>query len=292
MEFLRDSSVPDYYKEIIGSKCRFCGSDLVVNDTRTLVKCSNPQCPRKIAGSIRTALSTAGIKGYGTTACLSMVAMNRYASMIDFYERPPLELVTDVDCMKSRINRLDDAVRALFIPGFGENATKLFSCYTCMNSFLDSCTTYGTSETEVMSVFGNGQLSQNIFEIVEEQMIDFYRVDDVFALDEEKLSQINYDVDICVTGSVNSEYLRSKHVNISTRDQLVMFLNQQFSKYGYRFALKSSVTSSVSFVVCDSDADSGTTKAKQGRQRGILVTTDMLLASIAKHINENGDKDG
>lgn len=288
MEFLKESNVPEYYKNIIGDSCRFCDSDFIVNETRTVVKCSNPKCPRKIAGSIKAILTQDGVKGYGVTTCLNMIRNNSYTSTMDFFETPPAELAQEVKNIKDKIFRLDDAVRALYIPGFDENASKLFSNYGCMEDFLEQVDEYGTSELEISAAFGQGALGQNIFEIVEDNMEEFYRLDNVFGIDRESTNKLQYDIDICVTGGVYSTYLISKGVTVSTRAQLVSYLNKSFSHLGYRFNLKSSVTESVSFVVCDGDGDSNSTKAKAGRNKGILVTTDGLLAALARHMKENG----
>lgn len=288
MEYFSESTVPQYYKDITGLTCKFCGSPYIVNETRAIVKCSNPFCTRRIAGSMKSVINTIGVKGYGIESCLTIARTKNYQSILDFFEYPPIELKEEITALITRTRRLDDAVKLMFIPEFDENASKLFSQYSCMEEFLDIFEQEGTLDFEIMSVFGTGKLYENIATIVYQYLDEFYRVDGIFGFDPEELSQISADIDICVTGEVNSEYLKSKGLTVRHRDQLINFLNDSFNQYGYRFNLKKSVTSTVSFVVCDSE-DSSSSKSRAGKAKGILVTTDQLLASIANHIHKNGE---
>lgn len=288
-EFLETSDVPQYYRDITGHTCKFCGQPIVTNENRTIVRCLNPQCPRKIAGCIDAITADLGIKGVGPATAANYVSIYHYKKITDFFMNPPCELKSVIEDYIAGINTLDAAVLALHLPGFKEQSVSFFSKYTTMEEVLraiDENKEYVWGA--FADVFGWGVTADNMVENFYNYYDELCDIDSIFPLVKLDLSDIKYNICICVSGRPNSTLMaKTTGVGKQTKSLLTDFLNASFGDAGFRFYRKTSYSSEVDFLISDLGED--TEKIRRARSDGKLITSDQLIAGIYCKIKKGED---
>lgn len=288
-EFLKESNVPDVYKKITGDKCKFCLSDLIVNENRTVVKCPNHKCPKKIASCINKITTEMGIKGIGKEKSMEYVKAYGYKRVTDFLMTPPIGMELEMEKYIKNSKNITQAVQRLYIPKMGERVSKLFDGYTKMDDFLSSIDMHKDYIWGVVSdAYGYGGLYEEVLEAVYNNIDELYNIDCIFT----HISERNYSVrtmNICITEKINSRILEKvKGYASPSKEEFINILNSLFNELGIAFNLKKSVTNEVSAVLHDGSGE--TIKTREGARRGILMTSDELLGKLLDRIGEENNK--
>lgn len=285
-EYLKGSDVPQKYIDLSGTECKFCGSPIIVNERRTVVKCSNPHCIRKISGCIDDITTKAGIKNVGEATCLAYVRENKYEKITDFLKNPPSDIADYIHTDMKKIQTLTDAVTYLCLPGLKEKISKLTDKFQTMEELLSKFETEDSSYwKEFGEIYQYGKDYSNLIYSFFSYIEDMYEIDNLFPqLKQEANKQIAIKINICITEHISSQLIRKQFGINPSKDTFVSILNKMFSPYGITFIKKSSVTSDTNYVV--SDGPGNTTKGRIGRERGILITSDELILRVINAIKE------
>lgn len=231
-------------------------------------------------------LRQAGIKNYGIESCINFIRRCNYKNVGDFLLQPVYEVAEPLRDYISDIQTFADAVQFFNIPGLKENIRKLTENYNSLDSLLAEAESnidyiWGLFD----NVYGEGITNDKLVETFISHLEDFYVIPKVFT----GIGDIPDDIEmhsfnICISESVQSKYLYNQGITNVSKEEFVKILNSNFKKHGFSFTEKKSVTRDVDFVV--HDGTRMTTKARAGKERGILITSDNLISWVLHIIKE------
>lgn len=285
-EFILDSDVPQVYKDITGHTCKFCNEELVVNENRTIVKCPNPKCPKRIAESINAITTNIGIKGIGPEVSMSYVREYGYRKVTDFFIKPPYEIREAVNEYALSIRSVTEAVMSLCIPKLKEKTALVFGDYNSMEEFFEDIDRHPDYIWGVLiDIFSYGGNYLEMLETLINNMDDLFMVDGIFKGITPKRAD-NEEILILISEKPNSNLLYNVYGVRPDKKDFVKRLNEMFNDYGYSFISKDSFSRSVDYVV--HDGNGRTEKAKKGKEAGKLVTSDQLIMTFMNELIRKG----
>lgn len=264
--------IPESFFSYIPDTCPCCGQPMFISRSRTVLKCKNPSCVRKVAFQADALLKDLGIKGYGPVSLENYCSTFHINSILDFIRKPPPPFNL-IELMQEKNPTFTQLVAMLHIPNFGTKAFKLFDGY---NSYMEFINALAASEDgmQFMHARVNGdETLAVIIEILHDYMDCLKGITSLVTV----RSKSDNVILIQITGHVLN--VRSEDGSSLTKDEYINVLNNIGIKGGYEFRM-SSALQSVKFIVADTP--SNTRKYRIGQERGVLVTSDKLLASISR----------
>lgn len=139
-----NTNLPEEFLSIIPSNCRVCDSDMIINETLTSLKCSNPRCNSKFKMRIKAICKDNDIKGFGEAAIEGFLDMYNPSSPMNIFELQlgmPLgegigegrsnEIISQLAKIRdSREYLLWELVKMQHLPGIQKSAQHVFKGFT------------------------------------------------------------------------------------------------------------------------------------------------------------------
>lgn len=264
--------IPESFLNYISDICPCCGQPMYISRSRTVLKCKNASCVRKVAFQADALLKDLGIKGYGPVSLENYCRDFHINSILDFIRKPPPPFNL-IELIQEKNPTFPQLVGMLHIPNFGTKAFKLFDGY---NSYMEFINALATSENSMQFLRARVSGDETLAVIIEilRDYTDCLKCITSFISVRNKSDRI---ISIQITGHVLN--VRAEDGSSLTKDEYISVLNNIGIKGGYEFRM-SSALQSVKFIVADTP--SNTRKYRIGQERGVLVTSDKLLASISQ----------
>lgn len=205
--------------------CRFCETELEVNDKRTFIRCPNTECPSLIAGQIYNWLSKVGVKNIGRKTIERICEVYQVDSVADIYKFEVVDLLK-VDRFADRsaeefirerdkITKLEDwkLLGSLSILGIGRSKSKeLLRRIRLKEIMILGLDDYTQFEKEFLALVASREL-KNFAEGTSKQLYDGLLLKKELIADLLEMFEVECtwaEVDksfvqkkICITGSLN-----------------------------------------------------------------------------------------
>lgn len=279
--------IPSAWHNLFSDHCIYCESDMVISDSLTVMKCSNPRCYRRIAGQVTNILSELGYKGWGNSKVYSYVKHNKITSPLEFILDPPYELST----LQSDISELNysyiQLIQLLNIPHLRERIPQLFKGIDTFEEYVTEVEKSGGLYSFCANRLGGSTLPTTIANTLAIYYPELACIHDIFPV----VKHASKVMLIAITGCIRNVTSEGKHL---TKDAYISVLNDLLRPAGLAVR-RSDALSSVSYIVADYPSSSA--KYRKGAERGILVTSDVLyqvceqLVAMCNKKGENTEND-
>ena len=274
--------IPEAFHPYFKDTCEWCEADMEINDACTILRCSNPNCYRRLGNQAAALLKDLGYKGYGPETLTDYCQYMGLSNILDFLCRPipPLEPLKDLNNLAPTFPTL---IEMLHIPNLGSKAHKIFARY---DSLIDAINDQGGLDgfyNYVVSTLG-GYISANQFI---QTLQNYLTVISDITKYVKVSSQASQVVLVEITGHITR--VRGDNGEPLTKDAYIRILNNIAKPVGVEF-LRSSKFTQLKFIIADSKSNSR--KYLIGAERGILVTSDALLDAINKMLESDSSTEG
>lgn len=122
--------IPDSYHELFSKYliCNdpYCESPLMINQNRTVMKCSNPNCPKILASRVLKLYVRFGILDFGVKSAYEWVIYNDIKNIADAYSKAPPSVQPAIRDWLDGYHTMGEILEMSVIPGIGTKANKLF----------------------------------------------------------------------------------------------------------------------------------------------------------------------
>lgn len=122
--------IPDSYHELFSKylTCNdpYCGAPLVINQNRTVMKCSNPNCQKILASRVLKLYVRFGILDFGIKSAYDWVIYNDIKNIADAYRKVPQSIQPTVRNWLDGYHTMGEILEMAVIPSIGTKANKLF----------------------------------------------------------------------------------------------------------------------------------------------------------------------
>ncbi len=263
--------IPESFFSYIPDTCPCCGQPMYISQSRTVLKCKNASCVRKVAFQADALLKDLGIKGYGPVSLENYCNTFHINSILDFIQKPPPPFNL-IELMQEKNPTFTQLVEMLHIPNFGTKAFKLFDGFNSYMEFIDALAASEDSMQFLRARVSGEETLAVVIDIMHDYTDSLKNITSLVTV-RNKSDNI---ILIQITGHVLN--VRAEDGSSLTKDEYITVLNNIGIKGGYEFRM-SSALQSVKFIVADTP--SNTRKYRIGQERGVLVTSDKLLASIS-----------
>lgn len=274
-EAMEINLIPEPWHSEVPTHCSSCGTELKVNSALTVLRCTNKECPRRIAKRILKLFDILGYKGWGEKTAETAAIALKYKSITDVIANPPppwFDIKADLQAKQYDYAQL---VKALAIPHFGEKALRLFSKYNNIEEFIEVIDKSNKSPVQFIAEELGGQIvAVNVYNIILEYLDELEKITELIT----PLPHISKVIPIAITGYISMTKFEDGRA--MTKDQYIDYLNSITMPFEIKFQ-RSDALKSVMFVVAD--APSNSHKYNIGRQRGILANSANLV-EVAKRL--------
>lgn len=267
--------IPEPWHEYFPDTCDYCHGDLVINEARTIMKCNNPECCRRVANQINDFLKDLGYKGYGPETLTGYCQMYQIKSILDFINSPPplMDLVEHLNNLNLSFPKL---IELLHLPYLGTKAYKLFEGYTDFRTFLEDMSGSSDPLEFIALKVGGIETAQQVRDILLQYWDVLYHITDSIVVS----APLETVVNIAITGHITEVNANGRSV---TKDEYVKYLNECVKARGMEFR-QSGALQSVRFIVADSVSNSR--KYKIGKMRNVLISSGTLLKLVEKMMDQ------
>jgi NAD-dependent DNA ligase len=236
--------LPAQFLAVLPKVCPYCGSDTVMTDSLTELKCSNARCGAKLSRRMATMLADLGIKGLGEAKCADFIearggrikspyALVEFAVGWEKAGRPALSTRQSVEFTggiveeikkKTRLS-LWEFVKVGNFPGIRDSARALFDGYENIESFYKDFRSKGDTQDARVAFVANklgiassdDKVSVKAVAIesqlisVESELMHYQRCFDII--------KVTKSVNICISRAVGSPY-ESKQDFVNTINEV------------------------------------------------------------------------
>lgn len=281
--------LPEVYHKYVPDDCKACGQDMVINRARTVMKCSNPKCIRRVSMIVVKCLGKLGVVGMGPATVIQHMLNHNQTRITEFLKDPPLAYRGAVkDALSKRVT-FAAAVNLLCIPQIQERSYVVFSTANSYDEFVAEAAKKGGIVPYLSSKLGGSGV---LVGTVQKQIFAYYRdlrdIPSVFNLRPANLEEIP----IAITGGVKAVVDGSGR-SYSKRD-FIDALNTLLEPQGKVFRLQQGVTRQTRILVADSNEHTGNyttalsyieAAERAGREPTIVITrSDFLLAQVQEDL--------
>lgn len=274
--------IPSAFHPYFADKCEWCGAPMQINDMCTILKCGNPGCYRRVGNQAAALLKDLGYKGYGPQTLTSYCTYMGISSILDFLLKPlpPLEPLKDLNNLNPTFPTL---LEMLHIPNLGSKAHKIFATYDSLVEAIEDKGGVDEFFTYVVSVMGGYESASQFIQTLQDYFDVICSITDYVKV----ASQAAQTILVEITGHITR--VRGDNGETLTKDAYIRALNNMARPLGIEF-VRSSKFTQLQFIIADSPSNSR--KYLIGAERGILVTSDNLLATVSKMLStENSQED-
>lgn len=268
--------IPPEYEKIFPDKCE-CGSDMIISDNRTFIKCCDPRCPIKLGKMLSQTFANFGMKnvGDGTTIPLikEMIHIKKISSHVaalrlDSTWKPLSLFGAKGDIYYDNLNQifskkytLGDLISKIAIPSLDTTAKKIFDNYPSVESLLQ----HGDGDLRI-PLRKCGIYDTKVVYYLDTYLQDIYLATELFK--NNILSTVYDDINIVITGSVAPEGVPM------SRNEFIEYINELTILPDGRqivgFKLSGAVQS-VEYIIADQPSNSR--KYKIGLERNIIISS-------------------
>lgn len=122
--------IPDSYHMLFSKylTCNdpHCGAPLIINYNRTVMKCSNPNCPKILASRVLKLYVRFGILDFGIKSAYDWVVFNDIKNIADACIKAPQSIQPNIRRWLDSYHTMGEILEMAVIPGIGTKANKLF----------------------------------------------------------------------------------------------------------------------------------------------------------------------
>ena len=274
--------IPSEFHDVFRDKCS-CGSDFIISTTRRSMMCSNPFCYRKLAYQSVKMFSEFQIKQYGPETALkhaqnlyerAKMAGRDHITVIDFLKDPPLDFVLMVKQELMKPRTWAESIASLNIPYLGSaTCIKVFRGNQNLEEFTKSMQKEGGALPYLQKRLGGSTLPNNVLNTIKEHLEEIAVIQDLFTI----IPDVEAEYKITVTGDVIRQLGESGET--LSRLAYIKYINSKLSEYSLKVVL-SKAYSQVVAVIADYESSSASYRA--GKQRKIILPSDMLIPFILR----------
>lgn len=257
--------IPTQFHPYFKDKCDYCGSNMSINMARTIMRCSNPRCFRRIGNQADGMLKDLGYKGYGPETLTAYCKTCGIRSITDFIKEPPMPLHL-VDDLEGRNYSFAKLVELLHLPNVGSKAYKLFGNYQNWQSCLEDITSRPDPIAFVASLVGGLETSTQLLNVLLEYSDELEELTSIIT----PATPLGGVINIAITGHITEVTSNGRGL---TKEEYVAELNVLANRCNAEFR-QSGALQSVMYIVAD--APSNSRKYKIGAARNVLITSGTL----------------
>lgn len=272
--------IPEPWHAYIPDTCEYCQNSLYINQTRTVLKCLDPGCPRKLGYQLDAFLKELGYKGYGPETLTKICSSYAYHSVLDFIVG--MHYMGLIAALNERELSFPALVEILHIPNFGVKARKLFHGYSCYADFIADLAKSKDPSNFIMRRVGGYQTALEVVRILKEYDSVLRRITDYVTV----TAPIRKIVPIAITGHIQNV---TADGHALTKEGYIRCLNRLAKPCGLEFQMSGALMSVVYIVA---DYPSGSHKYRIGQSRGNLASSAQLYQAVQKLYNDGGYADG
>lgn len=262
--------IPEPYHAVFYDKCHVCGEDMVISDSRTILKCSNPRCYLRTAAQMAGMLADLGYKGWGDIKCLDYIRYKEFKSILNVLLEPPGEFRDIVQDIKDREFTYPQLIKLLHIPRLNTRLESLLKGIDNYDQLVSSAAEMGSLFHFCQSRIGGSDLPADIAEVMNVYSTEFQYIEGIVP----PVIQAKQAIRIAITGNI--QRTTASDGSKLTKAQYVQALNRIGREAGIEYIMSGAIQS-VQFIVADYESSSD--KYRTGQRRGCLITSDKLLAA-------------
>lgn len=269
--------IPEPWHRYFEDTCGYCDAPMMISESRTVYKCTNPYCTRRVSGMIAAMLQDLGIKGFGKQSAYNYMRSTGVSSVLEFIYSPPPELRGLADIISSRHLTYAKLIKIMHFPRLGSRGDAIFAGCNSYADFLAKADQHGGVLPYIQKCVGGSDLPMMINEIL-------YSYSEEMKLATEVVQVVPASktiIKIVMTGEVS--LVRDSQGKRVTKDRFIMLLNDIVRPAGVAFE-RSEAVESVPFIVADSESTHR--KYLVGKRRGNLITSELLLSVCRDIIDE------
>lgn len=277
--------IPQVYHKYVPDVCDACGRPMVVNRGRTIMRCSNPLCIKRISMIVVKCLSKLSINGMGPATVFNHMMDNNQKFITDFLRDPPMQFRVQVREALQKKTTFSAAVSSLCIPQLQERSHVIFEGVSSYEEFLNKAAAWGGVPQYLAHKFGGsgvlvGTLQQQLFAYRN----DLHAVSELFNIRSDSLLEIP----VVITGGVKCVVDENKRPY--TKLEFIDALNALLEPQGKVLRLQQHVTKATRILISDSNEQTGNYATAMGYINAaqsmnqepsiVIVSSDMLLNQI------------
>lgn len=269
--------IPEPWHRYFADECGYCGEPMMFSTSRTIYKCTNPYCTRRVAGMIAAMLQDLGIKGFGKQSAYNYLKATGVKSVAEFIFSPPPELRGLADDITAQHFTYAKLIKVMHFPRLGTRGDAIFAGCNSFQDFKAKCVLQGGMLRYIQKCLGGSDLPLMVKEILDSYWQEMDLITDLV----EVVPASRTIIKIVMTGEVT--LVKDSQGNRVSKDRFIMLLNDIVRPAGVAFE-RSEAVESVPFIVAD--VESTHRKYLAGKRRGNLITSEMLL-SVCRGIIED-----
>lgn len=276
--------IPEPWAKYFRRECIHCQKPIEISTSRRIMRCSNPKCYIKIAGSCADLLKRYGIKGYAVEKCKDHMRASGIKSVTEFLMNPPWELAPEIEEIRKKPLTFKEAVALLGLPHMQSRALDVFAGINSMSDFLEQIKSYQGNPYDFLfsRLGGDGVLVSDIGKTIAAFVPELMEINSVFTI----ANECSRTICIAITGPI--VYITEPGTGKKfSREGFVEFVNSITRQMGIQIKLSSGIES-VECIV--NDVPSEDRKYLAGKRRGILISSPEFLELLQKEMTvTNGD---
>lgn len=296
---IRDSDLPDYYKEVFPHFCK-CGAEIIMTANTeeqsgyTQLQCCNPDCWIKMAHRFAYFAQSLGYKGFGETGAMKLYSalhnQFKYPTFLSIFDVPTVDILaingdayaSSLESFKQDLkeNRFQfvDAIAALGIPDIGKRSP-LFDYVKDPVVLLDFIRRKKLDE--LCDIVGINSPRTRYFLRMSQVDIITLMCDVMPHI----VSTPKNEIYVAITGSVS---LNGKPV---TRAEFIWECESILDKNGQQMykLVETKSASKLDYVIAD--APSNSSKYRLGQQLNKLITAEEFYQMLKKAAEESAGVD-
>jgi len=144
-EAMKTGLISESYHEMFSNytKCKACGSDVIINRNRTVMKCCNPSCYNVLTARILKVYNRFGLKNAGPKYVLEYILVNDIHTVPQALLKPPYEIHSIIEEWLEIPHSLGEILEMLTLPGVGSKSIKIMENFNSFKEFLQYIEIYG-----------------------------------------------------------------------------------------------------------------------------------------------------
>ena len=139
--------IPDSYHSLFNNyvTCddKYCGSPLIINRTRTVLKCSNPNCAKILASRVLKVYNRFGVMNFGPRNAYDWVTTSGIKTVPEALVHAPNSIKNNVLAWFNSYHSAGEILEVLAIPGIGTKAHKMMDGINNLQTLLQTIEFYG-----------------------------------------------------------------------------------------------------------------------------------------------------
>lgn len=277
-DFIAGGRFPKEFYDTLPLVCEDCGADMDINNTMTILKCSNPYCSCKASQRLLALLRDLGVKNFGESRCTQFMEYFGLTNPYAIFGWSPDEdgvigNMSEEFCynLYDQINShrkmlLWEYVKFGNLPNLRDSARYIFNGYNDLDTFYDDLESQGgvsfiQDKLGIAKGLDSDEISVRALSIYESLIMYHEELEEY--IDYVDIISPKAILNICISTAVGAGY--------SSKSDFVAQMNQKFSDVVHINFL-SGVTKDCDYLIW-SKQGSETNKVKKAKNYGIPILT-------------------